>query len=274
MLLVALAGLCWCAAGCGSAAMAPAGPGEFADVEATIAAALRAIDATERARATAVAVAAGPTAGASSPEPDPTRTELPWSGPAVSAPPTPPTFAGGGSAPAATFTPAPTGAPAGGASPAAAPTPALAPGATATPVPSAAATATPSATSGPTATPAPTPPAPPDRVEGTPRVALEVSEMTGGDAGGTITLTMAFRDLPRAVEAHYTFRVDALGAAECAGAGMGVTRDIETVDENPERRRAAVAPDCPPGDYFILATLTAADGVELASDIVRLAVPP
>ena len=57
---------------------------------------------------------------------------------------------------------------------------------------------------------------------------------------------------------------------------MGVTRDIEislTVDENPERRRAAVAPDCPPGDYFILVTLTAADGVELASDIVRLAVP-
>ena len=177
MLLVALAGLCWYAAGCGSAAMEPAGPepGEFPDVDATIAAALRAIDATERAI---------------------------------------------------------------------------------------------------DATPAPTPSAAPDRVEGTPRVALEVSEMTGAAAGGTITLTMAFRDLPRAVEAHYTFRVDALGAAECAGAGMGVTRDIETVDENPERRRAAVAPDCPPGDYFILVTLTAADGVELASDIVRLAVPP
>ena len=267
MLLVALAGLCWCAAGCGSAAMEPAGPGprEFPDVDATIAAALRAIDATERAiDATAVAVAAAPTAGASSPEPDPTRTELPWSTPAVSAPPTPTTFAGGGSAPPATFTPAPSGEAAAGASPAAAPTPALAPGATATPVPSAAATAT----------PAPTPSATPDRVGPAPRVALEVSEMTGGDAGGTITLTMAFRDLPRAVEAHYTFRVDALGAAECAGAGMGVTRDIETVDENPERRRAAVAPDCPPGDYFILVTLTAADGVELASDIVRLAVPP
>ena len=246
MLLVALAGLCWCAAGCGSAAMEPAGPGsgEFPDVDATIAAALRAIDATERAQA--VAVAAAPTAGASSPEPDPTRTELPWSTPAVSAPPTRKTFAGGGSAPAATFTPAPSGEAAAGASPAAAAT----------------------------ATPAPTPSAAPDRVEGTPRVALEVSEMTGGAAGGTITLTMAFRDLPRAVEAHYTFRVDALGAAECAGAGMGVTRDIETVDENPERRRAAVAPDCPPGDYFILVTLTAADGVELASDIVRLAVPP
>ena len=265
MLLVALAGLCWYAAGCGSAAMEPAGPGEFPDVDATIAAALRAIDATERAiDATAVAVAAAPTAGASSPEPDPTRTELPWSTPAVSAPPTRKTFAGGGSAPPATFTPAPSGEAAAGASPAAAPTPALAPGATATPVPSAAATAT----------PAPTPSATPDRVGPAPRVALEVSEMTGGDAGGTITLTMAFRDLPRAVEAHYTFRVDALGAAECAGAGMGVTRDIETVDENPERRRAAVAPDCPPGDYFILVTLTAADGVELASDIARLAVPP
>ena len=264
MLLVALAGLCWCAAGCGSAAMEPAGPepGEFPDVDATIAAALRAIDATERAQA--VAVAAGPTAGASSPEPDPTRTELPWSTPAVSAPPTRKTFAGGGSAPAATFTPAPSGEPAAGASPAGRPTPALAHAATATLVHSAAATAT----------PAPTPSAAPDRVGPAPRVALEVSEMTGGDAGGTITLTMAFRDLPRAVEAHYTFRVDALGAAECAGAGMGVTRDIETVDENPERRRAAVAPDCPPGDYFILVTLTAADGVELASDIVRLAVPP
>ena len=266
MLLVALAGLCWCAAGCGSAAMAPAGPepGEFPDVDATIAAALRAIDATERAQATAVAVAAAPTASASSPEPDPTRDGAALVGAGDRRPADPEDLRRRWEHTAGHFH-------AGAQRRSGSRSVAGRRG-------HRHAGSRGNCNAGP-------------QRRGHRHAGPDALGRAGpggpgarGRAGGVGDDRRRRRwdDHP-----HHGLPGPAPGGrgalhlpgGRAGGRGMrrrghGVTRDIETVDENPERRRAAVAPDCPPGDYFILVTLTAADGVELASDIVRLAVPP
>ena len=105
-------------------------------------------------------------------------------------------------------------------------------------------------------------------------VQLSATSVVEGDA---IAVTMNFGSLEydsdRAAT-DYIFRADvkdsedgdADGCEERAGGyGLGVDRKINLVDEDPEVRRGTIPADCPAGDYTLRASISNADGAELAS---------
>ena len=57
-------------------------------------------------------------------------------------------------------------------------------------------------------------------------------------------------------------------ADDCEGNGLGVDRDINQVDEDPETRTGAVSADCPAGGYTVRVILSSAANEELASTSV------
>ena len=115
-----------------------------------------------------------------------------------------------------------------------------------------------------------------------PSVTVSLSD-TSVEQGTAITATMSFSGLEDDADtstADYIFRADVVnsdnGAADgCEGSGMGVDRNINQVDENPETRAGTIASACPPGDYTLWVGISSAANEELASASVAftIAVP-
>ena len=97
-----------------------------------------------------------------------------------------------------------------------------------------------------------------------PTVAIELSS-DSVEEGTEITVTMSFANLTPDTEANLVFRADVVGADGCEGQGIGVTRNISKVDEDPEIRTGTISGDCTAGDYTLEVSLTSSDDVELAS---------
>ena len=120
----------------------------------------------------------------------------------------------------------------------------------------------------PTPTPEPTP-----EPESAPSVAIALSPSDLVEEGETITATMSFSGLEADSDTEtvdYIFRADVLddeaGDADgCEGGGVGVDRNFNKVDEDPEIRTATVSADCPAGDYTVRVALSSADNTELDS---------
>ena len=115
---------------------------------------------------------------------------------------------------------------------------------------------------------------------GPPSVAIALSPSDSAQEGETITATMSFSDLEADSEAStvdYIFRADVLDsegndADGCEGGGMGVDRNFNKVDEDPETRTATTAAGCPAGAYTLRASVSSADNIELASASVGFGV--
>ena len=109
------------------------------------------------------------------------------------------------------------------------------------------------------------------RAQDSPAVAVELSS-TSVTEGTASTVTMSFFNLEydddRATT-DYIFRADVVDANGCedqaGGYGLGVDRKINLVDEDPEVRRGTISAGCPAGDYTVRASISDANGVELAS---------
>ena len=54
-------------------------------------------------------------------------------------------------------------------------------------------------------------------------------------------------------------------AGACEGNGLGVNREMNTVDEDPKVRDGTISAACPPSDYTIWVSISSPDDVELAS---------
>ena len=90
--------------------------------------------------------------------------------------------------------------------------------------------------------------------------------------GTAITVTMSFGNLAEDSDratTDYLFRADVVDADGCeeqaGGYGLGVDRKINLVDEDPEVRRGTISAGCPAGDYTVRASISDANGGELAS---------
>ena len=105
----------------------------------------------------------------------------------------------------------------------------------------------------------------------TPSVAIDLSSASV-EEGTAITVTMSFSNLAEDSDratTDYIFRADVLDADGCedqaGGYGLGVDRKINQVDEDPETRAGTISAGCPAGDYTVRASVSDADGGELAS---------
>ena len=111
----------------------------------------------------------------------------------------------------------------------------------------------------------------PAHAQNSPSVAVELSSASV-EEGTAIAVTMSFGSLTfdddRAIK-DYIFRADVVGADQCeeqaGGYGLGVDRYMYQVDEDPEVRRGTISADCPAGDYTVRASISDANGGELAS---------
>ena len=93
------------------------------------------------------------------------------------------------------------------------------------------------------------------------------------EEGAEITVTMTFGGLefdtdPSTID--YVFRADVVDsdngdANGCEGGGMGVDRNINKVDADPEVRGGSISADCLAGDYTLRVSISSPDSVELAS---------
>ena len=121
----------------------------------------------------------------------------------------------------------------------------------------------------------------PDRAhaQDSPSAAISLSD-TSVEQGTAITATMSFSGLEDDADTSttdYIFRADVLdsdnGDADgCEGGGMGVDRNINQVDENPETRAGTIAAACPPGDYTLGVGISSAANEELASASVAFTI--
>ena len=112
--------------------------------------------------------------------------------------------------------------------------------------------------------------------QNSPSVAVELSS-TSVTEGTAIAVTMSFGSLTPDDDrstTDYTFRADVKDSEnadadgcenEAGGYGLGVDRKINLVDEDPEIRRGGILADCPAGDYTVRASISDANGAELAS---------
>ena len=103
--------------------------------------------------------------------------------------------------------------------------------------------------------------------QSSPSVAVSLSDASV-EQGTAITATMSFRGLAFDSDTSttdYTFRADVTGASECEGNGLGRTRYMYRVDDDPEVRTGTVSASCPAGDYTIRATISTPQSVALAS---------
>ena len=106
--------------------------------------------------------------------------------------------------------------------------------------------------------------------EPTPSLTASIALSPSGEVaeGAEIAVTLTFAGLTFDSDRStidYTFRADVVGADECEGNRVGVTRYIYQVDENPEVREGAISASCPPGDYAVRASISSPDNVKLAS---------
>ena len=101
-----------------------------------------------------------------------------------------------------------------------------------------------------------------------PAVAVELSPSGSVEEGTEIALTMSFANLESDTDTSttdYVFRADVVNADGCEGGGMGVDRNINKVDEEPEVRTGTISAFCAPGDYTVEVSISSPDNVELAS---------
>ena len=85
-----------------------------------------------------------------------------------------------------------------------------------------------------------------------PSVAVALSARSV-EQGTEITATMSFSDLESDADRStidYIFRADVVDADACEGGGMGVNRNINQVDEDPETRTGTLFADCPAGSIL------------------------
>ena len=107
-----------------------------------------------------------------------------------------------------------------------------------------------------------------------PSVAVSLSD-NSVEQGTAITATMSFRGLAFDSDTSttdYTFRADVTGASECEGNGLGRTRYMYRVDDDPEVRTGTISASCPAGDYTIRATISTPQSVALAAATVSFTV--
>ena len=103
--------------------------------------------------------------------------------------------------------------------------------------------------------------------QSSPSVAVSLSDASV-EQGTAITATMSFRGLTFDSDTSttdYAFRADVTGANNCEGSGLGRTRYMYKVDEDPEVRSGTVSASCPAGDYTIRATISTPQSVALAA---------
>ena len=112
----------------------------------------------------------------------------------------------------------------------------------------------------------------PVHAQTTPSVAIDLSPSDPVEEGTAITVTMIFSNLEQDSDrstTDYIFRADVGDADACedqaGGYGLGVDRKINIVDEDPETRRGTISAGCPAGDHTLRASISDADGGELAS---------
>ena len=111
-------------------------------------------------------------------------------------------------------------------------------------------------------------------------MAIALSPSNSVEEGESITATMSFSGLEADSDTSttdYIFRADVLDsegedADGCEGAGMGVDRSFNKVDEDPEVRTASTDADCPAGAYTLRASVSSPDNTELASASVGFGV--
>ena len=108
-------------------------------------------------------------------------------------------------------------------------------------------------------------PAQPKQQVAQPGAVIELSPSASVTEGTEIAVTMSFTNLDLDPQAEHTFRADVVDADACEGSGMGFTRHMHKVDEDPEVRNAAVSASCPAGDYTLEITITSSANVRLAS---------
>ena len=104
--------------------------------------------------------------------------------------------------------------------------------------------------------------------QSSPSVAVSLSPSGSVEQGTAITATMSFSNLEDDADTSttdYIFRADVIGAGECEGGGLGKTRYMYKVDEDPETRGATISAGCPAGDYTLRVSISSPDNVELAS---------
>ena len=116
-------------------------------------------------------------------------------------------------------------------------------------------------------------------------IALSPSDTIIEGEGTEIAVTLSFGNLifdDDRSTTDYVFRADvkdsedgdADGCEEQAGGyGLGVDRNINQVDEDPEIRRGSISADCPAGVYTLRASISA-DSVEVASATAEFYVLP
>ena len=115
------------------------------------------------------------------------------------------------------------------------------------------------------AAPTPEPPAEPTP---TPTASIALAPSDAVEEGNEITATMSFGGLTSDADAStrdYTFLADVLDADDCEGGGLGVDRNINRVDEDPEVRTGTVSAGCPAGAYTLRVSLSSTDNTEMAS---------
>ena len=111
--------------------------------------------------------------------------------------------------------------------------------------------------------------------QSSPSVAVSLSPSGSVEQGTAITATMSFSNLEDDADTSttdYIFRADVIGAGECEGGGLGKTRYMYKVDEDPETRGATISAGCPAGDYTLRVSISSPDNVELASSSAAFSV--
>ena len=110
--------------------------------------------------------------------------------------------------------------------------------------------------------------------QSSPSVAVSLSDASV-EQGTAITATMSFTGLAFDSDTSttdYTFRADVTGANDCEGGGLGRTRYMYRVDQDPEVRSGTISASCPAGDYTIRATISTPQSVALAAATVSFTV--
>ena len=111
----------------------------------------------------------------------------------------------------------------------------------------------------------------PASAQDSPSVTISLSPSGSVEPGTAITAAMSFSKLASDSETtDYIFRADVVDSGNgdadgCEGDGMGQDRYMYQVDEDPESRATTVSADCPVGDYTVRASLSSAEGEELAA---------
>ena len=116
-----------------------------------------------------------------------------------------------------------------------------------------------------------------------PKVSISFQPRGGyGTVGTPITATLSFANLEfdsDSSDIDYSFRADVLTQLDadvdvCEGQGIGATRNINTVDQNPEVFTGVISTSCPVGNYNLKVSLKSAANVDLASAQLSFEVGP